>query len=405
MYKILIPVFLVFWSGCGGVMGNASRISAGHPLVTGGTGFALDLFRKVAAKDAGNIVFSPLSVQLALNMTLTGAGGETAAQLARLLGTAGLDRDGLRQGSGDLLCALADAAGSASLLVANSLWKMRGAPVRQDFLDGCRTFFGAPVEEVVFGGGEGQRRINDWIRKKTRGRIPAMLDRPFDMLTRMVLVNSIYFKGKWDIRFKKTDTAAKPFYVQSGSPVSHPLMRVQGNFRYMATGAMQAVLLAYRKSRLSLGVFLPAKGRSVDDLIAGLTTVEFRNVFAALRGRKGTVFLPRFRFEYGTKSFKECLLQLGVTRAFDPDRADFTGISPEQSLHVKDVLHRALVEVDEEGTTAAAATVVRMGLKSAPPPEEPFVFRADRPFVFCIMDRSHGTVLFLGVLRNPARQQ
>lgn len=404
MQKCLLLFSVIVLAACGGpgVKGDPARINDRHPLVTAGTRLALELFRKAAAGESGNIVFSPLSVQLALNMTSTGAGGETAAQLARLLGTAGQGREAVRQGSGDLLRSLADAAGAATLYIANSLWKMRGAPVRQDFLDGCRIYFGAPAEAVVFGGGEGQRRINGWIRKQTRGRIPAMLDKPFDSLTRMVLVGGIYFKGKWEKKFDRDNTADCPFWVKPGVPVTHPLMRVQDDFRYMENDRLQAVLLDYRGSALSLGVFLPAKNKTVDDFVSGLGADDLRRIVGMMRRRKGTVFLPRFRFSWGVKSFKEYLLQLGIPLAFDQDRADFTPLSPEKTLHIKDVLHMALVEVDEEGTTAAAATVVRTGIKSAPPPEDPFIFRADRPFVFCILDRRHGTILFLGMLRNPA---
>lgn len=365
--------------------------------------FSLELFRDIAARERGNVCLSPLVLQLGLGMAAGGARGETFAQLARVLGLAGSDRRSLLQRYGALLGQLRDAAGGAELHLATSLWKRRGTPFRQDFIAACTGYFRATALETAFGGGEGQRRINGWISERTRGRIPALFTRPLDPLTRLVLVSALHLGGSWEKPFRKSRTAPAPFYVRPDRPVSHPLMSATERFLYSQDGGKQALLLGYRESRLAMLLLLPRRG-GLDALLAGLTPAGLRQTLAALAPQRVRVQLPRFRIGAGTQSMSGHLRRLGLALPFDGDRADFTLMSAEKTLHIMDVLHQAAVDVDEAGTAATAAGTVITGVRNGESSGGAFHFRADRPFVFFILDRKVGTILFAGLVRNPAQR-
>lgn len=380
----------------------AAALSVAPCLAEGHSQFALGLFRAVAARERGNVCFSPLSLELALGMAAGGARGETFAQLARVLGTAAREPQALLQGYGLRLDALARAAGTAELLVATSLWKRRGTPFRRNFTDACSRFFQATAMETAFGSGEGQRRINGWISGRTRGRIPALFAKPLDPLTRLVLVSALHFSGGWEKPFRKSRTAPASFYVRPDRPVSHPLMSATERFRYAQDGEKQALLLGYRESSLAMLILLPRRG-GLEALLAGLTPAGLRQTLAALVPQRGRVELPQFRIGAGTQSMSGHLRRLGLSLPFDADRADFTLMSAEKTLHIMDVLHQAAVAVDEAGTTATAAGTVITGVRNGESSGSAFHFRADRPFMFFILDRKAGTILFAGLVRDPSR--
>ncbi|MBA4065858.1 MAG: serpin family protein [Isosphaera sp.] len=380
--------------------------------------FGLDLQAKLAGENGG-LFFSPLSVSAALAMTSAGAAGETLAEMTKVLR---LPADP-HPAYGDLLHRLNRTGPYAvrcprkyELAVANAIWAHADFPWRKEFADFTRKHYGTGPEEVDFGEPEAARkRVNDWAEKQTRDRIKELLPAGVvTPLTRMVLANAVYFKGDWATRFDPKRTREEPFTTADGSAAKAPLMHLAGDFRYAEFKLaghpprkvgpapeypVQALELPYAGRELSMVLFLPRDPRSVRAVAGLLTPAHLAPDGLAWREREVDVTLPRFKVETGY-SLNKPLKDLGMKAAFGP--ADFTGMSPRgRELSVTDVLHKAFVEVTEEGSEAAGATGVVIGRASAPP--DPVEFRADRPFVFAIRENATGAALFLGRYDGPTR--
>jgi serpin B len=371
-------------------------------VVKGNTEFALGLYDKLRTRD-GNLFLSPYSISTALAMTYEGARGETADEMARALHFAP-DRDRLRAAFAALLAQTRPGKeGDYQLSVANALWGQRGFGFLPDFLNHTRESYGAGLREVDFIGSteEARQVINAWVEQQTRGKIKDLL--PPGVVTgdtRLVLTNAIYFKGFWAQQFKKSATKEETFHTPGGGSAKAPLMHQTGDFKYADGGDFQALEMPYRGQDLSMVVLLPKKANGLAALEAKLTASNLHAWLGKLRKQEVVVALPRFKM---TRSFglKPTLEALGMRRAFIPGGADFSGMagSVGRKLFIQAVVHKAFVDVNEEGTEAAAATGVAVGDKSEPPP--PPVFRADHPFVFLIRDNRSGSVLFTGRLTNP----
>ncbi len=374
-------------------------------IVAGSMIFATELYRELAAQPE-RLFFSPSSITAALAMTAASARGETAEELAAALGLR-LPPDRLHPALGRLLEATSGASG-IELATANSLWVQAGYALRPEYLALVRETYRAALEEVDFeGAGEAARaRINAWVEERTKSRIrdlvpPGVLD----ALTRLVLVNAIYFKGAWSTPFDRRVTRDEPFHRLHGSSTPVPLMHRTDSFRLVEDRNAQAIELPYGAGALTMVVLLPRQHDGLPALEKGLDGARLGGVLAELDAedpRKVEVHLPRFRVEASFR-LDGVLQRLGAQRAFDRERADFSGMTPDPAgLYIGAVLHRAFVEVNEEGTEAEAATAVEMVARSAfiaPPP--PPVFRADHPFLFLIRDRRSKLVLFLGRLVDP----
>jgi serpin B len=363
--------------------------------------FATDLYRHLAGpkgKEKGNLFLSPYSIELALAMTAAGARGKTLEEMEKVLHLPKEPHAAFGELSYRLSANGRDVPRSYELSVANAIWAQQGYPWEKEFLELTRKHYGAGTIEVDFARPEAARkRINEWVEKETREKIKELIpEGVIDALTRMVLTNAIYFKGAWLYPFDKKRTKDAPFTRTDGTKADVPLMSLTGSLNYGEvhlggrTGlAVQVLELPYAGKDLSMLVFLPEKGRSVD-LMASRLTAE---TLAApqLKPAEVSVFLPRFKAE-SALSLKPVLMDLGMKSAFG--NADFTGMSPKgKELYITHVLHKAFVDVNEEGTEAAAATAVVIGRKAAPKRKE---FRADRPFVYAIRDNGTGAALFLG---------
>jgi serpin B len=362
-----------------------------------------------------NVVFSPLSIRTVLTMAYPGARGTTAAQM----------REALRFMSSDETphFALAEIiqrlnAGGGSkyeMAVANGLWAQKGGPIEASFLDLLVRHYGSSMNVVDFcrRAEDARATINQWVEDKTRRRIRDLI--PSGTLsagTRLVLVNAVYFKGKWVLRFWNKATRYEPFWLDNGETVQVPLMHQQERFRYLKARGYQAVELDYHGCELSMLLLLPDRKDGLADFEETISPQMLHQCVSRLRTREVEIFLPRFRFTWGTVNLNEQLAALGMTLPFDPSQADFSGINRhkpphEEALFLSAVLHQALVEVNEEGTEAAAATAATVMLTSSliRPPRLPVpVFRADHPFLFAIRDRTSGALLFLGRVADPTRQ-
>lgn len=365
--------------------------------------FAFDLFKRVAeANPDKNVFLSPSSARWALGMAYAGSAGETREAMARTLG-AFSPAENLKFES-ERIASLMSADPKVKLRVANSVWLKRGFPFKKDFISSVSAAYRAEIFERGFGPAD-VVEANAWVKSKTEGKIPSILDK-FEPRDRALLINAVYFKGNWADQFQKERTTPEDFHSASGKTVKRSLMDRFGGYPYFEGNGFQAVRLPYGSGRLGMIVLLPARGRALKSLVAATANpASWRAVRESLQRKSGRVRLPRFKLEFGA-SLVGSLTGLGMGIAFDPWRADFTGMAdaprPEDRLYISRVLQKTFVEVNEEGTEAAAATVVGMGSRcSVSLPVQPFEFIADRPFLYAIEDSATGELLFLGALYDP----
>jgi serpin B len=365
-------------------------------IVTGANAFAFDLLRRVTAAlpPDSNAFLSPLSASMALGMTLNGANGETYDAVRAALRLDGMAETEINEGYRDLLALLGGLDSRTEMRVSNSIWGHAGLPLEPAFTEASGAYFDAEVRTLDFRSPEALTTINGWVSGQTNGRIPRLLDQlsPEEVL---FLVNAIYFKGKWRQAFDARETRQGPFHGADGRDRSAPLMRLREDLRYHQTEDYQAVDLLYGSGAFAMTVLLPKAGRTPAELLAGLDPESWRALAERFNESEVALTFPRFRLEYGRK-LKEDLVALGMEMAFGVG-ADFYRIAdvrPDR-LYLTRVDQKTFVEVNEEGTEAAAATGVGVGVTSVP---ELVEMTVDRPFVFAIRERFSGAVVVLGVM-------
>lgn len=367
-----------------------------------GNRFALDLYARLRAQE-GNLFFSPYSIATALTMTYAGAREETAAQMARVLHlpaeeaqlhstVAALKGDIERTG----------AAEGCQLNIANAMWGQEGFGFLPDFLSLLDQSYGARLTELDFARGTeaARRTINDWVEQQTNGKIKDIIaPGVLDALTRLVLTNAIYFKGDWTHPFEKEQTRDEPFWTSADSSADVPMMHQTERFQYAESDDCQALLLPYGKGGLAMLALLPRQRDVLAALEESLTLEDVQQWLSRLRSQEVELSLPRFRLT-SQFSLADPLREMGMADAFSLPPADFSGMNGKKDLYISAVIHKAFVDVNEEGTEATAATAVAMALTAAPQP--PVVFRADHPFLFFILERRSQSILFMGRLSKPA---
>jgi serine protease inhibitor len=375
-------------------------------VVAGNTEFALNLFHQLQPR-AGNLCFSPYSISTALTMTYSGARNETARQMAQTLHF-NLSPDKLPPAFAALIQNL-DAIqqkGDVQLAVANSLWPQKGYPFLPDYLNLCRENYDTTIQPVDYREHtEAARKIiNDWVADKTNQKIVDLLARgTIGRSTRLILVNAIYFKGNWANPFETRLTKDEPFHLSAEKTRTAPLMQQTHNFGYAEFPGLQVLELPYAGNDLSMLVLLPREVNGLGDLEAKLTVKNLAAWTANLPRQKVKVFLPKFKLT-SKFSLSGTLAAMGMPAAFNPRKADFSGMDGRTNLFISAVIHQAFVKVNEQGTEAAAATAVAIfgnAITENPPPIP--VFRADHPFLFLIRDNRNGAILFLGRVTNPVQ--
>jgi serpin B len=377
-------------------------------VVSGNNAFALDLYHKLDG-DTGNVFFSPYSISLALAMTYAGSRGNTEMQMGQAMHFS-LSQAQLHPALNQLALELdkrardknVPAGKAFTLHVANALWGQVGFTFLPDFLDILAQNYGAGMQLLDFSKEPESARntINQWVSKETANKINDIIPQgAIDSLTRLVLSNAIYFKADWQSEFSKDATQNDVFHLLEGGTITGPMMKQKSSFRYASAQGLQMVELPYAGGQLSMLVLLPEDGK-FNEVSGVLDLSTLDSLINSLDYKEVNLTLPKFTFEYNL-GLNDYLKQLGMTEAFDPTLADFSGMDGAKDLYISDVLHKAFVSVDEAGTEAAAATVVIVGVTSMPV-DQPIEFKADRPFIFAIRDNGSGTLLFLGRLMDPA---
>lgn len=379
--------------------GESGGLVINSKLAAANNAFGFDLFQQLQRQPASrNIFFSPLSVTLALAMTYNGAAGETKQAMQRALKIEGLNHAELNQSSAELLDELKSSDPKIELAIANSMWARDRVRFNEAFLERNRKFYRAEISTLDFRNPQSVATINRWVNANTKGKINKIVDR-IDLQQVMFLINAVYFKGQWRHRFEKTLTQNQPFHLLGGQQKQVPMMSQSGDYLYYRGDKFQAVSLPYGKGGVSLYLFLPDQGSSIDDLLKNLNYQKWEELMKSFRNTPGDVKLPRFKMDY-ENTLNDSLKALGMEVAFTP-RADFSGIREEGNLFISEVKHKAIVEINEEGTEAAAATSVGITVLSGSKRQQRFTFIADRPFLMAIRDSQTGAILFMGMVMEP----
>ena len=373
-------------------------------LVRGNNDFAFDLYSTEGGED--DLIFSPYSISLAFSMAYAGARSETEAQMAETLqflpqGTQHLAFNAIDQRMSGLEEKVGgDAAIPFRLNVANAAWGQQGYRFEDAYLRTLAADYGAGLRTIDFGQPEkASEEINAWISSQTEDRIKDLVSPDIiDPTTRLVLINAVYFKASWLSRFDESHTKDGPFTLLDGGETTVPMMRQTTYLDYADGDGYQAVRLPYKGKAADMLVILPDEGR-FGTVEARLNAGFLDEVEDSLDTKYVKLTMPRFDFETDLDLIK-LLERMGMTAPFDSGVADFSGITGGKDLYISDVLHRANITVDEKGTEAAAATVLAMAESSTPQVTE---MTMDRPFIFAIVERGTGTILFLGRVTNPQK--
>jgi len=365
--------------------------------------FGFHLFGEINKDStAGNLFLSPLSVSMTLGMTLNGARGATFDSLRTVLGYGDISREDINAAYRDLLDQFTALDSKVTLQIANSIWTRQGFPVEQPFIDVNKQSFDATIQSLDFSDPGSVDLINSWVAARTGDHITHLLNSiPPEMV--MYLMNAIYFQGDWTYQFDPEKTQPGTFYLAGGGELQWDMMSLKREFPYFETDQFQAIDLPYGNGNFSMVVLLPKQGYSPEDLIGELSPDQWNLRMNQFEDREGDLILPKFKTGFKS-SLNAVLKAMGMEIAFEPGQADFSGISQSvydqgQGLYISQVLHEAVVQVDEQGTEAAAATSVGVGVTSIPAGY--FMMRVDRQFLFAIRERSSDTILFMGKLDKP----
>lgn len=391
-----LMLFSLSLTSCsGGTMGKKLDTNKVNKSVIGGSSrFAFNIFRELNNEDYdGNIFISPLSISTALTMTYNGANSTTKDAMGMTLGYKDIENAEISQSYKALLDYLDSLDKEVELNMANSIWIKEGEAIKENFIANNKDNFNAEIGELDFSEDASIDTINKWISKATKNKIEKMLEPPIDPSVVMYLINAIYFKGEWSNKFDTKNTYDHDFNSFGGNTESIKMMSRTGEVEYLKGEDYKAVKLPYGKGSTSMYFLLPDEGIDINSFIKNMSFEKWENLRKNISKVDNLrLEIPRFKLEYGIKSLNDSLITLGMGEAFS-GQADFSGI--REGLYINRVLHKAVIEVNEKGSEAAAATVVEMKETAY---VEPITFTADRPFMFIIAEEETGTILFMGKL-------
>lgn len=413
MKNLLLLAVIVFFSGFTGCENNRMEempdmpktielTPASEHVIAGTNGFGIDLFTRVAQVENKNMALSPLSASAALTMLLNGTADATFDQLRSVLGyPENMKLGEINSAYKNLVTQLLVADPVVELTLANAVFYRQNFGVKQNFVSTMKSDFGANVEGLDFASQAAVNRINQWASDNTRGKIPNVIESISDEM-RLFLMNAVYFKGNWTTTFNLADTRDHPFFLTPQKTVQVPTMSGEFAVRSVLNDHFHAVELPYGRGNFSMVLVVP-HNQELRAFLGQFSPAAWDSITSALDAQKSgsriKVYLPRFQFAYRT-SLNEYLRAMGMVNAFDPHLANLSGIADVRDLFVHFVNQNTHIQVNEEGTTAAAVTTIGIGVTSVGPPP----FAADRPFLFFIRERTTNTLMFAGAVFNPLEQ-
>ena len=361
--------------------------------------FGLELFQEVmqGAKDDENVMISPLSVALALGMTYNGSASTTREAMEATLKLQGLTEDEINDGYKSIIDQLLDLDPKVVMEIANSIWYKEGFEVEDEFIKTNKDHFYAEIRSLDFSSPDAVNIINQWVSDNTNGLIEEIID-AIPPAAVMYLINAIYFKGTWTYEFDPDETNLEPFSPEAGGSSETPAMHQETKLNYYQNSLFELVELPYGDKKFSMLVFLPSADNTCSDILAEMDNDNWNNWTNNFSETKIYLQLPKFKFET-FKLLNDPLSSMGMEIAFS-DAADFTRINPAGNLFISRVLHKTFIDVNEEGTEAAAVTAVEISLTSAGGSGLTH-FIADKPFLFVIRENSTGSILFMGRMSQP----
>ncbi|MEG4987454.1 serpin family protein [Microcoleus sp. BR0-C5] len=373
---------------------NQSDVDA--RLVAANTKFGFNLFNTLSKQQPNkNIFISPTSVALALSMAYNGVSGETKQEMTKVLELTGMTPQEINAANQALQNSFQKVDPNVQVLIANSLWAQQGFSLKPEFMQTNQKYYNANLTEIDFMNPQALSIINNWVSQKTQGKIDQIVEKisPNQVL---FLINAIYFKGNWKTPFDKSQTANKTFSLTDGSSKQHPMMSQKGIYGYYETDTFQAVSLPYGKEgALAMYIFLPNSNSNLANFLQQLTPENWNEWMPEFTGVNGTIEIPRFKIQYEVQ-LENTLIALGMAGIFDSSKADFSPMTTDNNVAVDSVKHKTFVEVNEEGTEAAAVTSI--GLTRS---RSSFEMNVNRPFFCAIQDNTTGTILFMGTIVDP----
>ena len=360
--------------------------------------FGLELFQEIIDNDdSPNIMISPASVSLALGMAYNGAETTTKDAFDEMFDYGDLTREEVNKISLDLITTLVTNSKGNLLEIANGIWYREGFPVKDTFLSVNQTYYDAEVRAMDFSKATALEEINDWVSDQTHEKITKILEQ-IDPQTMMILVNALYFNCVWEYEFDKKETESKPFYKEDGSKYADvDMMHIENTYNFLKKDEFKAVEMPYKNGKFSMHLLLPEDGYTVSDIIEMMNDESWNEWTEAYTEIEDVnITMPKFKFAFD-RSIGPDLIAMGLGPAFT-DTADFSGIS-EIALMISKVIHKTYIDVNEEGTEAAAVTAVVFDLTTAAPDYNMYI---DRPFLFAITENSSKSIIFIGKVTEPA---
>lgn len=370
-----------------------------NQLVNANNRFGFALFAQLQSQKSQpqNIFISPQSMAIALAMTRNGTAGTTQAEMTQVLGLEQFDPATVNASYAKLIKTLNSVDGDLKLAIANSLWVNQKISLKDSFIKTTQDFYQGSVTNLDFSNPSAKNQINQWVASKTANQIPEIVDAisPEDAL---YLINAIYFKGNWTDKFDPNATTEQPFYLDSNQTKPVAMMSQTGDYRYYENEQFQVIRLPYGKQgQLGMYIFLPQKNSSLKQFNQQLNLANWQKWLKQMRSQSGNVSLPKFKLEYDTE-LKDVLSSLGMQQVFNFAQADFSAMT-DSAVAINTVKHKAVIEVNEEGTEAAGVTST--GIRTTSIPQQPFKMNIDRPFFCAIRDDLTETLLFLGNVVDP----
>ena len=368
-------------------------------LIESGNSFAFDIFMKVigSAGENENVMISPLSISYALSMTLNGAAGATRDSMLKALMMNGITPDEINDSYKNLTGALLSVDKRVLISIANSVWVEKNFTVKKSFTDILKNYYDAESRSFDINDASAPDKINIWIEDKTNGLIKEMIEKLEDN-TVMLLINAIYFKGKWKSQFDKSKTVEMPFYKYGGNQVDVPTMKQKSDFRVYEGNGFVVAEFPYGQGNFVMDIIIPNDQGGFNSTLAMVSDENYTSWINQMSKRETDLSFPRFKYGF-KKKLKDILSDMGMGIAFSDD-ADFSNINDMYDLLINDVAHQSFIETNEEGTEAAAATVVEIGVTSMPP--APLVLKLDHPFIYIIREISTNTIIFMGRVADPS---
>jgi len=379
---------------------QAIQLKAGlEQKVVADNDFAFNLLKQTSSADSeSNIFVSPLSVSIAFGMAWNGANGDTRSGIENALKMNEFSIDDINEYYRTMQTELPKIDPSTQLSIANSMWYRQTFPIKQTFLDVNQANFNAYVKGMDFNADWATDTINNWCSAKTKGLIKTILTEPIPEEAVLYLINAVYFKGVWCKKFDKDKTYEGEFLNNSNTYVPVNYMSLKDTFSYYNDDRGEYVDIPYGNKAFSMTIVLPAAGTAVEEMLNSLNGSVLKEIYSNMNNTEVLVKMPRFKVE-SEYVLNNILKNMGMTDAFDPDRADFSGIS-DISLYISNVLHKTYITVDEDGTEAAAVTSIGIETTSMPLYK---IFSVSRPFIYLIREKSTGVILFAGVMKNPVK--